>query len=125
MMLVDTDVLIDFLRGRSEAVLFLRENIDRLSISAVSVAELFQGVRDGEERTRLSTMISAFVVLPLTEEIALAAGLYRRDFKATIGCGLADCMIAATAVHHRSQLVSLNAKHFTMVEDVKIPYRKD
>ena len=123
-MLVDTDILIDYLRGHAGAVSFLEKHIDEVFISAVSVAELFQGVREGGERTRLSRMISAFVVLPLTEEIAETAGLYRRDFKASTGCGLADCMIAATASAHRFPLATLNCKHFKMLQGVVSPYPK-
>lgn len=123
-MLIDTDILIDFLRGRKEAVLFLERFIDDLRVSAVTVAELYQGVRDGKERTQLAITLSAITVLPLTEEIAELAGLFRRDFKASTGCGLADCMIAATATQHRLQLATLNAKHFGMLNEVIVPYQK-
>ena len=123
-MLIDTDVLIDFLRGQPQAIEFLERHSNDLMISSVTVAELYQGVRDGREKTKLSRTISALTVLPLTEEIAEKAGLYRRDFRATTGCGLADCMIAATASHHQLQLASLNAKHFTMLPDILVPYQK-
>lgn len=124
-MLVDTDILIDYLRDYSSAVSFLENNVDDLAISAVSVAELYQGVREGHERTKLSRMISALIVLPLTEEIAETAGLYRRDYRDRIGCGLADCMIAATASEHHMELATLNGKHFKMLKNVITPYVKD
>ncbi|MGE9267063.1 MAG: type II toxin-antitoxin system VapC family toxin [Verrucomicrobiales bacterium] len=123
-MLVDTDILIDYLRGSSDAITFLEKNVDDVSISSVSVAELYQGVREGRERTKLSRMLSALVVLPLTGEIAETAGLYRRDFKNRYGCGLADCMIAATAAEHRLTLATLNIKHFKMLESIITPYNK-
>ncbi len=123
-MLVDTDILIDYLRDRPEAVSFLETHVDEVCISAVSVAELYQGVREGAERTALSRMISALVVLPLTGEIAERAGLFRRDHGGRIGCGLADCLIAATAAEHRIRLATLNQKHFAMLDDVLTPYRK-
>lgn len=123
-MLVDTDILIDYLRGEPGAVGFLEQNVDDVSISAVSVAELYQGVREGQERTKLSRMISALIVLPLTEEIAETAGLYRRDYRERTGCGLADCMIAATASEHRLELATLNQRHFNMLNSVTAPYTK-
>jgi predicted nucleic acid-binding protein len=123
-MLVDTDVLIDFFRGRTEAVEFLERHVDDLQVSAVTVAELYQGVREGPERNRLATALSALTVLPLTEEIAEIAGLFRRDYRGATGCGLADCMIAATAAHHDLELATLNAKHFGMPNAVLVPYRK-
>lgn len=123
-MLVDSDVLIDFLRGHPKAIEFLELHEDDLHISAVTVAELYQGVRDGREKTKLAQTLSATTILPLTEEIAETAGLFRRDFRASTGCGLADCMIAATASHHDLELASLNAKHFTMLSKVVVPYQK-
>ena len=123
-MLVDTDILIDYLRGRPEAVSFLEKNVENVSVSAVSVAELYLGVREGRERTRLSRMISALVVLPLTAEIAETAGLYRRDYRGRTGCGLAECLVAATASEHHLELATLNRKHFQMLEHVLTPYTK-
>ena len=124
-MLVDTDILIDYLRNQAEAIAFLEDHVDDLRISAVTVAELYQGVREGRERSKLGTMLSALTVLPLTAEIAETAGLLRREFRAAMGCGLADCMIAATASHHHLELATLNAKHFGMLEKVTVPYRKN
>ena len=123
-MLVDTDVMIDFLRGRAEAIEFLELQIENLHVSVVTIAELYQGVREGHERSKLATTLSAMMALPLTEEIAELAGLFRRDFRAKIGCGLADCMIAATASYHGLSLATLNAKHFGMLSDVIVPYEK-
>jgi len=123
-MIVDTDVIIDYLRGNKDAIHYLETHIDEVCVSAVSVAELFQGVREGRERTKLSMTISALTVLPLTEEIAEIAGVFRRDFGNRLGCGLADCMIAATAAYHVAELATLNGKHFSMLPSVTIPYSK-
>ncbi len=123
-MLVDTDILIDYLRGHAPAVVFLEEHIGAIFVSSVTIAELFQGVREGKERKALASSISAMTVLPLTAEIAEKAGLFRRDFRNKTGCGLADCMIAATAGHHNLTLATSNGRHFTMLKDVPEPYRK-
>lgn len=123
-MLVDTDILIDYLRGHPGAVPFLESRVEDIFISAVSVAELYQGVREGRERTKLSRMVSALVVLPLTEDIAKTAGLYRRDYRDRIGYSLTDCMIAATASEHHLTLATLNNRHFKMLQNVITPYVK-
>ncbi len=123
-MLVDTDIWIDYLRGQPQADEFIASHVANLFISAVSVAELYQGVRDGKETSKLAKTLSATTILPLTEEIARQAGLYRRDYRSTIGCGLADCMIAATANHHGLEIATLNARHFKMLDHVISPYEK-
>lgn len=123
-MLVDTDILIDYFKGVAEAVAFVESHIDRLTVSAITVAELYQGVRDGAERDALATFILAIRVLDVNRSIGMQAGLFRRKYKATHGVGLADCLIAAAAQAHRLPLYTLNTKHFPMLEEVAAPYRK-
>lgn len=123
-MLVDTDVLIDYLRGEGEAVHFVEAHIDQLTISVVTVAELYQGVRDADEVEALEGLIDALRVIPVTPRIAREAGLLRRDYRQQCGCGLADCLIAATALAEEIPLRTLNVKHFPMVDDLVAPYTK-
>lgn len=125
-MLVDTDVLIDFLRGLPEARDFVRDLPVDTAISAITVAELHVGVRDGGERTALQGMLETFRILSLDAEIASRGGLLRRDFGRSHGVGLNDALIAATTEVHGLKLASLNLKHYPMLtaEQVFAPYRK-
>jgi predicted nucleic acid-binding protein len=123
-LLLDTDVLIDYLRGHAEAVTYLEGLTAHLLISAITVAELYAGVRDVTERTRLDTFISAFEVAPIEREIAVKGGLYRRDYGKSHNVGLADALIAATAMVKQATLVTLNKKHFPMLSGVVVPYLK-
>ena len=52
------------------------------------------------------------------------AGLYRRDYSKNHNVGLADALIAATAMRRQVPLVTLNQKHFPMLQDVIVPYHK-
>jgi predicted nucleic acid-binding protein len=122
-LLLDTDVLVDYLRGREEAAAYLEARSEPLLISALTVAELYAGVREGEESRRLAQFLGAFEIIPLTAEIARQGGLYRRDYGPSHGVGLADALLAASAALHQARLVTLNAKHFPMVE-VEVPYEK-
>lgn len=121
--LLDSDLLIDYLRGHSDAASFIEANIAVAHISVMNIAELYQGVRNGEEQTKLEKMISAMTALPITSAIAERGGLFSRDYRPTHGCGLADCLIAATAELHGLTLVTLNAKHFPMLRDLETPYQ--
>ena len=123
-MLVDTDVLIDYLRDNPDAVSYVEANYNRVLVSVVTVAELYAGVRDGEERTRLDRFLRAFEIIPLDRHLAVQGGLYRREYKKSHNIGLADALIAATAVQRQASLVTLNLKHFPMLQDVIMPYRK-
>lgn len=123
-LLIDTDVVIDYLRELPEAVEYLEERTEVLLLSVVTVAELYAGVREGKERRKLQTFLGAFEILPLEASVAERGGLFRRDFGSTHSTGLADALIAATAEAAGAPLVTLNQKHFPMLRDVVVPYRK-
>lgn len=123
-LLIDTDVLIDYLRNRPQAVSYLESATGTLLVSAMTVSELFAGVREGQERTALSAFLGAFEVLPLDRAVAEKGGLFRRDYGKSHGTGLADALIAATAEVHSAQLVTLNTRHFPMLSNIVVPYRK-
>ena len=123
-LLIDTDVLIDYLRGRAEAVSYLESLTESLFISAVTVAELYAGVREGAERTALEQFLSVFNVIPVNDVIAANGGLIRRDYGKSHGVGLADAIIASTAENSKAELVTLNKKHFSMLSNVITPYHK-
>jgi hypothetical protein len=121
-LLIDTDVLIDYLRGKQEAVDYVDNLTAPLFLSVITVAELYAGVRDGAERTKLDAFINAFSTVPLDREIGVTGGLYRRDYGKSHGTGLADALIAATARLHSLTLVTLNKKHFPMLTSIIVPY---
>ena len=123
-MLVDTDIIIDYLRGDPFAEEFIESNLDDIAVSSITVAELYQGVFEGEERSALDSMTSALTTLPVTEDIAKEGGLMCRQYRKTHNIGLADCLIAATAKYHELPLRSLNTKHFPMLQNISSPYKK-
>ena len=122
--LVDTDVLIDFLRGYGKAVDFVNANSSQIILSSIVVAELYAGVKGESELIVLENFISLFRVLPVTSEIAKTGGLYKRDYGKSHGVGLADAIIAATCDAENTELKTLNIKHYPMIKDLKPTYRK-
>ena len=122
--LIDTDVLVDYLRGQVNAVAYLESVTERLMISAITVAELYAGVREGTERQAPDMFLSAFEVVVVDQAISQQGGLYRRDLGKSHGVGLADALIAATAEELGATLVTLNLKHFPMLASVTVPYTK-
>jgi predicted nucleic acid-binding protein len=124
--LIDTDVWIDYLRGHPQAIAFVQQLPERVWISAVSVAELHVGVREGKEREALEQLISTLDVIDLTSGIAAQGGLLRRNWGKSHGVGLNDALIAATALAQGLQLCTLNAKHYPMLSanELQAAYKK-
>ncbi|GAK60290.1 PilT protein domain protein [Candidatus Vecturithrix granuli] len=123
-LLIDPDVLIDYLRAQAEAVSYIESLANPLLMSAITAAELYADVREGEERTKLDAFITAFEVVAIDQAIAIKGGLYRRDYKKSHNVGIADALIAATAETRQASLVTLNKKHFPMLNTVIVPYQK-
>jgi len=121
---VDTDVLIDFLRGYKPAVEWMRQLRSRPMVSVITVAELRAGMRAGEE-SALETLIDVLVVIPIDEVTARQAGDLRRKFGPTHGTGLADALIAASSIINKARMVTLNVRHYPMIDEVLQPYSKD
>ncbi len=123
-LLFDTDVLIEYLRGKDDAQTYIDDVQDEVYMSSISVAELYAGVRKGEESRKLEIFIETFEVISLNKNIAKNGGLYRNQYKPSHGTGLADALIAATAKEIGAQVVTFNIKHFPMLNDVIKPYER-
>jgi predicted nucleic acid-binding protein len=123
-MLVDTDVLIDFLRGYNKAISFIEKFSSQIILSPIVVAELYAGVKGAKELAVLDNFVSHFRVVPITKDVARAAGLYKRDFGKSYGVGIADAILAATVEKEKVELKTLNVKHYPMIRDLKPAYKK-
>ena len=123
-LLLDTDVLIDFLRGQPQAVQLLEDTDCEFHVSAVSVAELYVGVRDGQEREVLDQLVGVLRTIEISTEIAQQAGLWRREYGKSHGTGILNALIAACADALQIPLATLNVKHFPMLPNISAPYHK-
>lgn len=118
--LVDTDILIDHLRGRREALDFLTRAMadgDRLLCSVVTRAELLAGMRPQEE-SAVRALLGLFDGVPVDDEIAEAAGEYRRRYGRSHGVLLPDALIAGSARMRDAVLCTTNLKHYPM-DDIR------
>ena len=107
--LVDTDVLVDHLRGQRR----LRARNRRIAVSAVTRCELFAG-RD--EPDVLGRLLAPMVALEVDSAVAELAGTVRRE----AGIATPDALIAATALIHSLPLLTRNRKHFERVDDLVV-----
>ena len=124
-MLFDTDVLIWVLRGNAKAA----RTVDRATARAVSVVtymELLQGARDKAEVKAVKAFLAdmAFATLPLTENIGHRASIYMEEYGLSVAMGLADALIAATAIETHLPLLTGNRKHYRPIKELDLkPFR--
>lgn len=124
--LLDSDVIIDHLRGVGAA----RDFLDMLMLdeaevyfSTITEAEIFSNVRPGEEES-IESLFGSMIRLPVDMHVARQGGWYRQRFRASHGLLLPDALIAATARVYDATLVTRNVRHYPMEEiTVLEPYR--
>lgn len=120
MYLLDTDVIIWILRGRSEIV----EKVSHLStqaplaISVITIAEIYKNIFPAEI-AKTEELIYQHLIFDVNQKIAKLGGLYWQQYAKTHQTiSLTDCLIAATVNLNNCTLMSLNLKHFPM-HDIK------
>jgi predicted nucleic acid-binding protein len=125
--LLDTDVLIDYLRDAPAAVRLLDRRIvagEAVATSVISKAELLAGMRTSEEERTVRTL-GSLALLAVNDAIATRAGALARHYRSSHpGVGLGDYLIAATAVLLGAELWTQNPRHFPMFEGLEPPYAR-
>jgi predicted nucleic acid-binding protein len=123
--LVDSDVLIAHLRGIAAArdwLVAARRRTGPLATSVVSVAEVTGRMRAREQR-EVTRLLDALQTIPVNRAIAWRAGELRRAYhRSHNAIGIADYLIAATALVNGCELATLNVRHFPMIEDLAAPF---
>ncbi len=122
--LIDTDIVIDFLRGKEQSVLYFKANSDFICFSAITVAEIYAGIRGREEEIAVKHLFSIFPVIETSHKMAVEAGKLVKQYRPSHSVELPDAIIAATCIISESELKTLNIKHYPMFRGLQPPYRK-
>ena len=120
--LFDTNILIEYLRGRQQAIDLLDAQDQRPSVSVGSVLELYAGFRSRKDELAGERLLRQAKLLAVTHDIAKRAGVFSRLYEPSHGLDDIDAIIAATAEHHGLRLATLNVKHFPMFAKLKRAY---
>ena len=120
-MLIDTDVLIWYMKGNRNAYSAL-EKAEKFSISAVTYMELVQGMRNKNELNRLRRALNDWnsKILYITEDISVKAMFFVEQHFLSHAIHLADALIAATALAHALPIVTGNDRHYKVLKDVHV-----
>lgn len=124
--LVDTDVVVNWLRGRQSAVTLLSVlEPDGIAVSLITYGEIYEGLYFGHDPRRTTQGFQRFLrsvdVLPLNRLIMRRFALLRGTLRQQ-GMLLndPDLLIAATAMYHDLTLVTGNVRHFQRVPDLQL-----
>ena len=120
-MIIDTDVLIWYMRGNERAYQFI-EKLTEFSISVITYMELVQGMRNKNELNSLRKALHVWntKILYLSEEISAKAMFLVEQHYLSHSLQLADALIGSTAIHYGLPLVTANDKHYKIIKGLKI-----
>ena len=125
MVLLDTDVLVECLRGSAAAKTWLgTTSKEAFEIPGVAAMELLMGCRNQADLQQVQKFIGSFhVTWPDASEFAKAYELLATH-RLTSGLSIPDCLIAAMTLAQGARLYTFNLKHFRIIPalDVQQPY---
>jgi tRNA(fMet)-specific endonuclease VapC len=125
--LIDTDWMIDHLRGEERVVRKLEELASEgLAVSVISLAEVYEGVYYSRDPVKSQKLFDEFLspdltILDVDQEISKVFGKERgrlRQQKKMISDF--DLMIASTCLYYDLTLLSNNRRHYEMVDGLRI-----
>lgn len=123
MIVADTDVLIDYLRGRGLGAKRVEVELETRSFgtTAITAFELRSGARTANQKRAIDTLLDAMTILSFgPEEAQIAADIRLQLEDRGQAIGMADYMIAAVCVGNGGVLLTRNRKHFERVAGLKL-----
>jgi len=121
MIVLDTTVLIDLLRGNPAALDYLRSLTDVPACSEVTRVEVMRGIRH-RERDATEALMRTVRWIGVDEQVARRAGTLGRTWRRSHLIATADLIIAATAQELGADLATSNTRHFPMFAGLRAPY---
>jgi len=119
-LIIDTDVLIWYLRGNEKAKKVVEANIP-FSISAVTYMELIQGMKNKEEFRIFQKQIQKWNIdiVQIDKEVSSRAIFYIQEYSLSHSMMLADALIAATVIQTSEILLTANDKHYKYIPNIE------
>lgn len=120
-MIVDTDVLIWYSKGNSQAIKAIHSS-EQLSISVVNYMEIVQGVRNRKELNAFKKALEVLniKIIQIDELISTKSLFFVEKYSLSHSLELADALIGATAIIKNEPLLTGNDKHYKHLPDIKL-----
>jgi predicted nucleic acid-binding protein len=119
---LDTTVLIDVLRGHRPALAYLRSLDEPPACSELTRVELIRGLRR-PELSATEALMRTLRWIAVDEPIARRAGALGQRWQRSHALSTVDLVIAATVQELGAELATSNTKHYPMFSGLRRPYR--
>jgi len=115
-LIIDTDVLIWYLRGNTRAKEVVECQIP-FSLSVVTYMELVQGMKNRNDFRLFQKQLSVWHarILHIDRDVSSRAMFYVQEYALSHSMALADALVAATVVQNADVLLTANEKHYRFI----------
>jgi predicted nucleic acid-binding protein len=127
MILLDTDVMVDILRGFAPAIDWLQSSgTQEIGLPGLVVMELLQGCQNSREQRLLERNLRPFILYWPNQSDCMRALVNFSHFHLSQKLGMLDSLIAETALGVGAELATFNTKHYTVLNALKTiqPYQR-
>ncbi len=125
MILLDTDICIELLRGNQKVLEKRKEENDSIAVSFMTASELYYGAYKSKKPAENSLRVEEFLltvnIIQSNVRISKLFGQLKTRLQFT-GSPIedADVFIAATCLDGCSKLITGNVKHYNRIDELKI-----
>ncbi len=120
MILLDTNILIEILKGNQKTVEKIQSLDTTFAISSISVMELYYGALNKAELNKLEKFVSLFHIVHLSENISTQATKLVKTYAKSHNLDIPDSLIASTALVHKYKLFTYNVKDFKYIKNIEL-----
>ena len=120
LLLIDTDVLIDYSRGieKTKGILKNLESEQIFAVSVVTQLELMVGCENKADFKSLQKFLLNFEIIQLSKSTSEKAVDLFKKYRLSHGVLIPDMLIASTALTHEIPLLSKNRKDFRFIDEL-------
>ena len=121
MILCDTNILIEFYKGKPTVIQTLQHiGSADIAISVITKAELFYGAREKQELVKIERHLSLCHCYGLDDAISILFIELMSRYSLSHKVSIPDMLIAATAISHELELYTLNSKDFKFIPGLNL-----
>ena len=120
MIVLDTNILIEILKGDRKTIDTVESLTEQLSISSITVMELYYGALNKTELNKLEKFVSLFHIIHIDEHISRMATKLIKRYAKRHSLDIPDSLIASTALLNDAMLLTYNKKDFKYIEGMKL-----
>ena len=117
--LVDTDIFIKVYRGNKIKISHLNALKGKISISVITVLELYQGATTRKKLFELNKQLRAYHIIYLNDKISQTAITIKKKYHLKYSILPPDCLIASTALECKFKLYTDNMKDYKFIQGIK------